>query len=217
MHLRLLTGPKSLSANLASVLLGFAMFTAFTLVSNLIQTPSGVAGYGLTGSVLDVGLYMLPSTVTMLVFAVLAGRFEARLGAAFTLSVGATFAALSYLWLAINHDTPLDVMIFSGIQGIGFGIAYAALGTLAVEHVPMNQSGIASGINSLVRTAGGSVASAATAAILTGSLIAGTSIPKVDGYVISFVLASIAATLTAVIAAVHGVRHRRPAPVPLPR
>ncbi|SEE87138.1 MFS transporter [Jiangella alba] len=216
-HLRLLTGPKSLSANLASVLLGFAMFAAFTLVSNLIQTPSDVAGYGLSGSVLDVGLYMLPSTVTMLVFSVLAGRFEARLGPAFTLAVGATFAALSYVWLAVNHDTPLDVMIFSGIQGIGFGIAYAALGTLAVEHVPMHQSGIASGINSLVRTAGGSVASAATAAILTGSLIAGTSIPKVDGYVVSFVIASIAAALTATIAAVHGVRHRRPAPVPLPR
>lgn len=208
-HLRLLTGPRSLSANLASVLLGFAMFAAFTLVSNLIQTPSAVAGYGLSGSVLDVGLYMLPSTVTMLAFSVLAGRFEARLGAAFTLAVGAMFAAISYTWLALNHDTPLDVMIFSGLQGIGFGIAYAALGTLAVEHVPMNQSGIASGINSLVRTAGGSVASAATAAILTGTLIAGTSIPAVDGYVVSFAIAGVAALLTAVIATVHGLRHRR--------
>jgi MFS family permease len=208
-HLRLLTGPRSLSANLASVLLGFAMFTAFTLVSNLIQTPSAVAGYGLTGSVLDVGLYMLPSTVSMLLFSVLAGRFEARLGAAFTLAVGAAFAAVSYTWLALNHDTPLDVMIFSGIQGIGFGIAYAALGTLAVEHVPMNQSGIASGINALVRTAGGSVASAATAAVLTGTLIAGTAIPAVDGYVVSFAIAAGAALLTAVIATAHGLRHRR--------
>lgn len=208
-HLRLLVGPRSLSANLASVLLGFAMFAAFTLVSNLIQTPEALAGYGLTGSVLDVGLYMLPSTVTMLVFSVLAGRFEARLGAAFTLAVGAVFAAISYTWLAVNHDTPLDVMIFSGLQGVGFGIAYAALGTLAVEHVPMTQSGIASGINSLVRTAGGSVASAATAAILTGTLITGTSIPAVDGYVVSFAIAGVAALLTAVIATAHGLRHRR--------
>ncbi|WP_199521095.1 MFS transporter [Jiangella anatolica] len=183
-HLKLLTGPRSLSANLASVLLGFAMFAGFTLVSSLIQTPSAVAGYGLSGQVIDVGLYMLPSTVTMLLFSVLAGRFEARLGAAFTLAVGALFAAVSYVWLALNHDTALELMIFSGIQGIGFGVSYAALGTLAVEHVPMSQSGIASGINSLVRTAGGSVASAATAAILTAQLIENTAIPQVDGYVI---------------------------------
>lgn len=215
-QLRLLSGPRSLSANLASVLLGFSMFAGFTLVSNLIQTPSAVAGYGLSGEVIDVGLYLLPSTVTMLAFSVLAGRFEARLGAAFTLAVGATFAAVAYVWLAVRHDTPLDVMIFSGVQGIGFGIAYAALGTIAVEHVPMSQSGIASGINSLVRTAGGSIASAATAAILTSQLIANTSIPQIDGYVLSFVIAGIAAALTAVIAAVHGVRHHRPEPVLLP-
>lgn len=128
---------------------------------------------------------------------------------AFTLAVGSVFAALSYAWLAINHDTPLDVMIFSGLQGIGFGIAYAALGTPAVEHVPMNQSGIASGLNSLVRTAGGSVASAATAAILAAQLIDGTTIPEVDGYVLSFAIAGIAAALTAVIATLHGLRHRR--------
>ena len=40
--------------------------------------------------------------------------------------------------------------VFVGL-GVGFGVGCAALGTLAVQHVPMDSSGI----NSLVRTAGG--------------------------------------------------------------
>jgi len=208
-RLNLLVGPRSLSANLASLLLGFSMFAAFTLVSNFVQTPKERLGYGLSGTVLDVGLYMLPSTVTMLVFSALAGRFEARLGAAYTLAIGSVFAGLSYVWLALFNDSIADMLVFSAVQGVGFGIAYAALGTLAVQHVPMSQSGIASGINSLVRTAGGSTASAATASVLTANVIRGTNVPNLHGYVLCFTIAAIGAGLTAVVAAVHGLRHGR--------
>jgi MFS family permease len=206
-RLGLLVGPKSLSANLASLLLGFSMFAAFTLISNFVQTPSKV-GYGLSGSVLDVGLYSLPSTVTMLVFSAFTGRIAARIGAAFTLAIGSVFAAFSYLWLAVSNGHGYDFLAFGAIQGIGFGIAYAALGTLAVQHVPMDQSGIASGINSLVRTAGGSVAGAVTASLLTGSTIAGTKVPTLHSYVLCFIVVSIGAALAAAVAAMHGIRHR---------
>ncbi|TDC76554.1 MFS transporter [Streptomyces hainanensis] len=206
-RLPLLVGPRSLSANLASLLLGFAMFASFTLVSNFIQTPEEV-GYGLSGSVLDVGLYMLPSTVTMLLFSALAGRFEAKLGAARTLSIGSAIAALAYVWLAVSHDSAADIMVFSGVQGVGIGIAYAALGTLAVQHVPMDQSGIASGVNTLVRTAGGSIASAATSAILVAQVIGNTGVPTVDAYVTCFLIAGVAAGVTALLAAAHSMRYR---------
>jgi MFS family permease len=206
-RLSLLAGPQSLSANMASLLLGFSMFAAFTLISNLVQTPRS-AGYGLGGSVLDVGLYSLPSTVTMLVASSYAGRIAGRIGAAFTLAIGSVFAGFSYLWLAISSGHGYDFLAFGAIQGIGFGIAYAALGSLAVQHVPMEQTGIASGINSLVRTAGGSVAGAATASILTGSLVKGTAIPTLHGYVVCFVIVAVGAWLAAAVAIFHGVRHR---------
>jgi MFS family permease len=209
-RLGLLVGTQSLSANLASLLMGFSMYAAFTLISSFVQTPTKV-GYGLGGSVLDVGLYQLPSTVTMLVCSALTGRIAARIGAAFTLAIGSTFAGLSYLWLVVSNAHVYDFIAFGAIQGIGFGIAYAALGTLAVQHVPMDQSGIASGINSLVRTAGGSVAGAVTAALLTRSIIAGTNVPTLHSYVLCFVVVTIGAALTSAVATVHGVRHR-PAP-----
>jgi MFS family permease len=206
-RLGLLVGRKSLSANFASLLLGFSMYAAFTLIATFVQTPKSV-GYGLGGNVLDVGLYMLPSTVTMLIFSALAGRIATRIGAAYALAIGSVFAGLSYLWLAVSHAHAYDMLGFSAVQGIGFGVAYAALGTLAVQHVPMDQSGIASGVNSLVRTAGGSVSAAVTAAILTGETIPGLrGVPTLHAYVLSFVIVAIGAWLAAGVAVVHGVRH----------
>jgi len=206
-RLGLLVGRKSLSANFASVLLGFSMYAAFTLIATFVQTPRSV-GYGLGGNVLDVGLYMLPSTVTMLICSALAGRIAARIGAANSLAIGSVFAGLSYLWLALSHSHVYDMLGFSAVQGIGFGVAYAALGTLAVQHVPMDQSGIASGVNSLVRTAGGSVSGAVTAAILTGETIPGLpGVPALHAYVLSFVIVAVGAWLAAGVAVVHGVRH----------
>jgi MFS family permease len=206
-RLGLLVGRKSLSANVASLLLGFSMYAAFTLIATFVQTPKSV-GYGLGGNVLDVGLYMLPSTVTMLICSALAGRIATRIGAANSLAVGSVFAGLSYLWLALSHSHPYDMLGFSAVQGIGFGVAYAALGTLAVQHVPMDQSGIASGVNSLVRTAGGSVSGAVTAAILTGETIQGLpGVPALHAYVLSFVIVAVGAWLAAGVAVVHGIRH----------
>ncbi|MDL4777084.1 MFS transporter [Actinomadura xylanilytica] len=207
-RLGLLVGAKSLSANLASALLGFSMFAAFTLISSFVQSPADKIGYGLSGSVLDVGLYMLPSTVTMLLFSALAGRIAGRIGAAHTLAIGSLFAGLSYVWLAVSNEHGYDMLAFSTIQGVGFGIAYAALGTLAVQHVPMDQSGIASGINSLVRTAGGSVAGAVTASILAGRVIAGTSVPSLDAYELCFWIVAAGAGLASLVALGNGLRHR---------
>ncbi|MEU8342640.1 MFS transporter [Spirillospora sp. NPDC048832] len=206
-RLNLLVGARSLSANVASALLGFSMFAAFTLIAGFVQARADAVGYGLDGSVLDVGLYMLPSTVTMLVFSALAGRIAARIGPAYTLATGSAFAGLCYAWLAVSNSHVYDMLAFSAIQGVGFGIAYAALGTLAVQHVPMDQSGIASGINSLVRTTGGGVAGAVTASILAGRVIGGTDVPTLGAYELCFWIVAAGAFAAALVALAHGLRH----------
>jgi MFS family permease len=207
-RLALLAGRRSLSANLASLLLGFALFSMFTLLAGFIQAPRERVGYGLSGSVLDVGLLMLPSTVTTLLCSVLAGRISARIGPAFTLALGSGFVAVSYAWFAMAHGRVSDLLVFGAIQGVGFGTAYAALGTLAVQHVPMDQSGIASGINSLVRTTGGSVAGAVTSAVLGAFTIAGTDIPSQGAYVLCFWIGTAGAVLAALVALTNGLRYR---------
>jgi MFS family permease len=208
-RMNLLVGPRSLTANLASILLGFAMFGGFTLISNFVQAPKAQVGYGLSGSVLDVGLYLLPSTAAMLLFSMLAGQFERRLSAAYILGIGAAFVAAAFVWVAVAHSHGYDLLIYSALMGTGIGIAFASLGTLAVQHVPLSQSGIASGINTLVRTVGGSIAGAATASLLASNTIQGTKVPSEHGYVLSFVIVAIAAGAATIIALVHARLYRR--------
>nr|WP_281423488.1 MFS transporter [Nocardia tengchongensis] len=209
-RLQLLVGPQSLSANVASALLGFSMFGAFSLVSNFIQTPADKVGYGLSGTVLSVGLYGIPSAALMTFFSFNTGRISAKIGPAYTLAIGATFAGLSMGWLAFSHGHGYDMVIANALQGIGFGIGYAALGTLAVQHVPMSESGIASGINSLVRTAGGSIAGAITGSILTAHVLklGAHAVPTEGAYVASFATLAIGAFGAAAVALGHGLRHK---------
>src|SRR3984885_9361230 len=207
-RLTLLVGPKSLSANLSSMLLGFAMFAAFTLFTNLVQTPKAQVGYGLSGSVLDVGLYLLPATVGMLIFSALAGRFERKLGAAYTLAIGSLFVAASLVWLVVSNSHVYDVVASSALQGVGFGIGYAAPGTLAVQHVPMDSTAIASGVNSLVRTTGGSIGAAVVASVLASDVIHGTIVPTLHAYVISYAILAVGGVLAAAAAAWNGLRYR---------
>jgi MFS family permease len=209
-RLTLLVGPRSLSANLASTLLGFGMFAAFTLFTNLVQTPKAQLGYGLSGSVLDVGLYLLPATIGMLIFSAMAGAFERKLGAAYTLAIGSLFVAASLVWLAVSNSHVYDMVGSSALQGIGFGIGYAALGTLAVQDVPMDSTAIASGVNSLVRTTGGSIGAAVVASILASDVIHGTVAPTLHAYVISYVILAAGACLAAAAAAFNGLRYREP-------
>lgn len=213
-RLNLLVGRQSLSANVASLLLGFALLAGFTLITNFVQAPRAQLGYGLSGSMLDVAIDLLPSAVTMLLFSALTGRLEARIGAAWTLALGSGCVALSYAWLAVSHNSRADILIYSALTGMGVGIGYAALGTLAVQHVPMDRSGIASGINTLVRMVGGSLAGAITGALLTAYVIANTSIPTLQAYVACFLIAAVSAGLASVVAAGRGLaqaRSRKPA------
>ncbi|WP_433242086.1 MFS transporter [Streptosporangium sp. CA-135522] len=206
-RLHLLVGRRSLPANLASLLLGFAMFGSFTLVASFVQMPPS-AGYGFGGSVLDVGIYALPSTVTMLMSSSMAGRLSARLGPAHSLALGATLTAAGFGWFTLFNTSVIHLIGAGALQGLGFGIAYAALGALAVQHVSMDQSGIASGINSLVRSIGGSVSGAVTAALLTSITIAGTTVPSRDAYVLSFAIVTVSALASAGVALVSGAMAR---------
>lgn len=203
-RMSILIGRKSLSANIASVFLGFSMYGSFTLISALVQASPEKVGYGLGGTVLTVGLVSLPNTVAMVGASFLCGRLAGRIGAAHTLAIGSAVAGLSYLYLALWHETVPHFLVFNALQGLGFGIAYAAIGTLAVQHVPMDSSGIASGINVLVRTAGGSVSAAVGAAILTG----GGLVPTIGDYVLCLYIVLAGSLGAALVALVHGVRHR---------
>jgi hypothetical protein len=74
----------------------------------------------------------------------------------------------------------------------------------------MDSTAIASGVNSLVRTTGGSIGAAVVASVLASDVIHGTVAPALHAYVVSYAILAVGACLAAAAAATNGLRHREP-------
>lgn len=151
----------TVGATVASMLLGFALFAGVTTISAVAQGTLGA-------SVLQVGLYLLPTAVLMLAVSLLAGPLIRRYPAASLVGTGSLLVAAAALWLAAAHDTASHLYGAATVLGVGIGLGYAALGTMAVEHVEPAKTAAAGGVNALVRVVGSSLAGTVTAALLSG-------------------------------------------------
>ena len=88
------------------------------------------------------------------------------------------------------------------VTGAGTGIAYAAMPSLIVRHVPRAELAAANGLNTLFRSVGSSLSSAIGGAILAAQTITlGTyALPSLGAYRLLFALCAGAAIIGAVIA-----------------
>jgi DHA2 family multidrug resistance protein len=115
------------------------------------------------------GLVMAPRGIAVAVgmasVALLINRFEPRLLVLAGLSLS---AAGSYAMTWYNLDVDLKWIILPGIvQGIGMGMIFVPLSTLAYQTLPPAATDQASSIFNLARTIGGSIGIAISATVLT--------------------------------------------------
>jgi EmrB/QacA subfamily drug resistance transporter len=195
------------TANVAAILLGVGMYGSFVLIPQLVQTPAST-GYGLGGSVTQSGYYLLPSSLVMLIAAPIAGRLAGRMGSKPPLVIGCAISVAAYAVLALEHSEPWGLYLSSVLIGVGVGFAFASLANLVVEAVEPSQTGVATGMNAVMRTVGGAVGSQVAASILAASLLA-SGYPEEQGYTISFALMAVA-LLGAMAAAIAAPGRRRP-------
>jgi EmrB/QacA subfamily drug resistance transporter len=182
------------ATNLATFIIGFAMFGAFLLVPQFAQAPTQ-AGYGFDATVTQAGLLVMPTAIAQLVAGGAAGRFGPSLGWRLVLASGAALATASFLVLVAAHQHAWEIVVANVLLGVGIAFAFAATANLIVNAVPQSQVGVATGINTVMRTIGGAFGSAVATAILTGHLIEGTSIPTERAYTTAFVVSSVAGML----------------------
>jgi len=197
----MLAKPAIAVTNASGVLVGFAMYGSFLLMSNFTQTPKAV-GYGFGATVLASGWMLFPSAVGSFVAAPVGAALIKRGGPRLPLVLGGLFATVGLGMLIFAHSAEWHVIVASGVMGIGVGMAYAAMPAYINASVPVEQSGIANGMNAVLRTVGGAVGSAVMGAVLTGSVrqvAPGVNLPTIDAYNHGFV---IAAALSLVAAAV---------------
>jgi EmrB/QacA subfamily drug resistance transporter len=183
------------TVNAAAFLVGAGMYSSFVLIPLFTVTPRS-AGYGFGASVTQAGLFLLPSTVAMLVVSPLAGRLANRVGSRVPLVLGSLSTCLAFVFLAAEHDRPWEFYVGSALLGIGIGLAFASLANLIVEAVRPDQTAVATGMNTVMRTLGGSVGSQIGASVIAATVV-GHALPTEHGFTVAFIVAAIACALAA--------------------
>ncbi len=173
------------TTNAAALLLGFGMYSAFILIPQYVQTPTST-GWGFGASVTQAGLFLVPTTIAMMITSPIGGRLSGIVGSKVPLVLGSTITTVSFIVLALAHSR-VEVYLASALLGMGVGLAFASMANLIVEAVPPGQTGVATGMNTIVRTIGGAIGAEVAASIIAANLL-GSGLPAERGYTITFVL-----------------------------
>jgi MFS family permease len=200
-----------LLTNLATIFVGMGLYFAFlgfTLFVQIPRDPNDPAGYGFGATVLQASvIYLLPGAFTGFVVALIGGRFIDRFGARPVLMVAACAGMSGFLFIAFAHSSPWQVIVASILANVYISLGYGALPTLVVGEVTAGETGIATSMNAIARTVGGSTAAALVAVLLSQTTLAGT--PKESSFVAIFLGGAVTAGLAMVLIA---LSRGRPAP-----
>jgi EmrB/QacA subfamily drug resistance transporter len=196
-----------LLTNLTTLIAGFAMLASFVLVPNFVQMPGDLpdrlaqlVDYGFGASATEAGLYLLPSSLVMLVAGPAAGVLGRRYGSKWPLSGGMALIAVGAAGLAEWHAEPWQIIVAMIALGTGVAFAFAAMSALIIESVRPTETGVATGMNTVMRTVGGVVGGQVGAALLTARTIGDTSVPAESAFATAFWLAAGASLVAAIVA-----------------
>jgi EmrB/QacA subfamily drug resistance transporter len=149
-------------AQLVGLLMSFGFFGVIFFLSLFMQQ---VQGYSPTGA----GVRQLPTTLGVMVMAVLSGRIVARIGPRLPIAVGMgiTGAAL-LLMTTVQYNTPYSHWwYFMALTGIGVGLVMSPMTAAIMGSVPPARSGMASATANTVRQLASALGIAVLGTIVT--------------------------------------------------
>ncbi|MFC0864645.1 MFS transporter [Sphaerimonospora cavernae] len=181
--LRITARKQVLLTNLASILVGFAMYAQSLVVMQVLQLPEAT-GYGLGQSMLAAGLWMAPSGLVMTAVSPLGGRLSAARGPKVTLIVGSLVIALGYGSSMALLGSTWGLLIVACVCNMGIGVAYGAMPALIMGAVPSSDTAAANSFNSLMRSIGTSVSAAVVGVVLAQMTVrlGGHTLPSESGF-----------------------------------
>ncbi len=141
-------------------MLGVFFFLALYMQNILHYTP------------LEAGIRFLPSTLMIVGVAPVSGRLADRFGPRWLIVAGLLIVAaslFSFGGIAVDSSY-LDLLPGFMLLGIGIALTMSPMTSAAMNAVPVQKAGIASGVLSMFRMVGGSLGIAVTGAIFQGAV-----------------------------------------------
>ncbi|GAA1795734.1 DHA2 family efflux MFS transporter permease subunit [Planosporangium flavigriseum] len=152
--------------NFVGAALGFGMLGLFLPMVIFLQSVLGL-------SALQAGLATAPMSVVSMFVAPFAGRMADKIGGKYILMAGlALFGLGMAIFLASAHPDSTRLHLLPGIlvAGLGMGLTFAPLQTVAMRNIEPRMAGAASGLINTTRQLGSVIGSAAVGALLQNQL-----------------------------------------------
>ena len=147
---------------------------------------AALGDYGFGTTVTVAGLWILPTSAVIVVAGPVAGHIGRLYGSRIPLVAGMILLGVGSAMIALFHATPLQVSLCFVICGIGIGFSFAAMPRLVSDAVSPSETGVANGMNTVIRTVGGVIGAQIGAAILAASAVGGGAVPAESGYITAF-------------------------------
>jgi MFS transporter, DHA2 family, methylenomycin A resistance protein len=202
----ILRAPGVLAATAVGALVNLSFYGEVFVFSLYFQQVRG-------DSALVTGAALLPLTAAIPFVAAASGRIAARRGPVLPLALGLAAGALGFLGMLAAGENPAYGLLVPGFLATSLGsLVPAPLTAVTVAAVPVDRSGLASGILNAGRQVGGALGVA-----IFGTLVGGAD-RFVDGMRVSLLVAAAALALGLLIAlaairqrtAGRPAQHRRP-------
>jgi EmrB/QacA subfamily drug resistance transporter len=149
-------------ANWIAASISFGMLSMFLPFTIYLQSVRGF-------SALVAGLTLAPMSLTSMVTAPFAGRFADRVGGKYILTTGITLFTIgmgSIAFVAGPDSTWINFLAPAIVAGLGMGMTFAPMTTVAMRNIEPRVAGAASGVLNTIRQLGAVIGSAVIGALL---------------------------------------------------
>lgn len=200
--LRVAARPVVLLTNLASVLVGFSMYSQGLIVPQVLQLPVET-GYGLGQTMIQMGLWMAPTGLMMIIVSPIGARLSHARSPKTTLGAGATIIAAGYVVGLLLMGSTWGLLLAICVIHVGVGLGYGAMPALIMGSVPLSETASANSVNGLMRSVGTAISAAVIGMVLAhmGTDFGGHTVPSEAGFRVGLVLGCVGAVVAAVVAA----------------
>lgn len=192
-ELRLVRRRSVMAANVTGLALGVSMYLGMSLMTQVVQLPSGM-----DETVFVAGLALLPLSITSMLSSRLAPLVSARIGTRGTLPLGCLMIALAFAFFAATGDAFWEACVTTGLIGLGIGFTFAAMPGLIVSSVPRSETSSAMSFYQVTRYVGFSIGSGLAVTLLR-AFDGDAPVPTAEAYSNAFWVGAALSVATAVL------------------
>ncbi|MDD1721544.1 MAG: MFS transporter [Euryarchaeota archaeon] len=148
---------------ITAVTVGISTYTMLQVVPYALRYPAPV-GLGLNS--LETGVVMFPGGLLIVFLGPLAGILVNRWGGKTPLVIGTVAMALGFVAFYMFNSTWLEILLDKMFVSIGIAFSYSAMAAIIVHSLPRSQTGVGSGVYTVMRSLGNVIGPTISAAFL---------------------------------------------------